>query len=76
MEWRARCLKFGAGARLGEDTSEAQGALAGAFPGLGERERAWEMVHAGLDAAQKAGNQLDLASALAVIASVLWLKGE
>lgn len=34
------------------------------------------MAHAGRDAAQKAGNQLDLASALAVIASILWLKGE
>lgn len=33
------------------------------------------MARAGRDAAQKAGNQLDLASALSVRASVLWLKG-
>jgi len=75
VEWLARCLEFGAGARLGEDTSEAQVALAEAFLGLGERDRAWEMARAGRDAAQEAGNQLDLASALAVMASVLWVKG-
>jgi hypothetical protein len=76
VEWLARCLEFGNGARLGEDTSEAQGALAEAFLGLGARKRAWEMARAGRDAAQKAGNQLDLASALAVMASILWLKGD
>ena len=75
VEWLARCLEFGTGARLGEDTSEAQVALAEAFLGLDERDRAWEMARAGRDAAQKAGNQLDLASALSVMASVLWLKG-
>jgi hypothetical protein len=76
VEWLARCLEFGAGARLGEDTSEAQVALAEAFVGLDERGRAWEMARAARDVAQKAGNQLDLASALAVMASVLWLKGD
>jgi tetratricopeptide (TPR) repeat protein len=75
VEWLARCLEFGTGARLGEDTSEAQVALAEAFLGLDERDRALEMARAGRDAAQKAGNQLDLASALSVMASVLWLKG-
>ena len=44
--------------------------------GLDERDRAWEMAREGRDAAQKAGNQLDLASALAVMASLLWLKGD
>jgi hypothetical protein len=49
--------------------------MAEAFVGLDERGRAWEMARAARDAAQRAGNQLDLASALAVMASLLWLKG-
>ena len=57
VEWLGRCLEFGAGARLGEDTSAAQGATA-------------------REAAQKAGNELDLASAMAVVAAALTLKGE
>jgi hypothetical protein len=76
VEWLARCLEFGAGARLSEDTSAAQVALAEAFLGLDERHHAMEMARAGRDAAQRAGNQLDLASALAVMASVFWLKGD
>ena len=68
VEWLARCLEFGAGAHFGEDTSEAQVAMAEAFVGLDERDRAWEMARAARDAAQRAGNQLDLASALAVMA--------
>lgn len=75
VEWLARCLEFGTGAGLGEDTSEAQVALAEAFLGLDERDRALEMARAGRDAAQKARNQLDLASAVSVMACVLWLKG-
>lgn len=75
VEWLARCLEFGAGACLGDDTSEAQAALAEAFLGLDERDRALGMARAGRDAAQQAGNQLDLASALSVMASLLWLKG-
>lgn len=38
--WAARCLEFGAGARLGEDTSKAPVALAAALVGLDERNRA------------------------------------
>ncbi len=76
VDWLARPPGFRAGSRLGEDTSEAQVAPGEAFLGLGERNRAWEMARAGRDAARKAANQLDLAAAFAVMASVLWLKGD
>lgn len=76
VEWLERCLEFSAAARLGEDTSEAQVVLAEAYLGLDERDRVWTMACAARDAAEKAGNQLDLASAQLVVAAALWLKGE
>jgi hypothetical protein len=55
------------GVRLGDDTSEAQAGLAEAYLGLDEPGQAWSMAYAARDAAEKAGNQLDLASALSVL---------
>ncbi|HEV2055158.1 MAG TPA: hypothetical protein VGV06_08295 [Methylomirabilota bacterium] len=51
--------------RLGEDTREAQAVLEEAYLGLDEPGQAWSMARAVRDAAEKAGNQLDLASARA-----------
>jgi tetratricopeptide (TPR) repeat protein len=76
VEWLERCLEFSAAARLGEDTSKAQVVLAEAYLGLDQRDRAWTMACAARDAAERAGNQLDLASAQLVVAATLWLKGK
>lgn len=76
VEWLERCLEFSAAARLGEDTSEAQVVLAEAYLGLGEQDRAWTMACAARDAAEKAGNQLDLASARSLLGTVHQLKGQ
>ncbi len=76
VEWLVRCLEFSASARLGEDTSEAQAVLAEAYLGLDEPGQAWSMACAARDAAEKAGNQLDLASALSVLRAVYRFKGQ
>lgn len=63
VEWLQRCLDFSAQARVGEDTSEAQGVLAAVYYELGDFDRAWVMARQAHEAPQKAGNELDLASA-------------
>jgi tetratricopeptide (TPR) repeat protein len=75
-EWLTRALDFGAGAKLGKDSSEAEVALAEAYLGLGDLDRAWPLVCEARDAAEKTGNQLDLACALGVMAAVLWVRGD
>jgi hypothetical protein len=50
--------------------------MAEALLGLGEVARAWEMASAARAAAEKAGNQLDLAPALAALAAILGLQGD
>jgi len=67
VEWLERCLQFSTSARLGEDTSEAQGVLAEAHRELGNLDQAWLMARAAQEAAQRAGNELDLASALLIL---------
>jgi tetratricopeptide (TPR) repeat protein len=76
VEWLVRCLEFSASARLGEDTSEAQAVLAEVYLGLDEPGQAWSMACAARDVAEKAGNQLDLASALSVLGAVYRFKGQ
>lgn len=63
-EWLYRCMEFAASARLGEDTSVAQAVVADVHLELGEVDRAWAMAHAAKEAAERAGNALDLAEAL------------
>lgn len=75
VKWLVRCLEFSAGARLGEDASEAQAVLAEAYLGLDESGQTWSMACAARDAAEKSGNQLDLASALWVLGAVYRFKG-
>lgn len=66
-----------AGARwLPTDTSAAQTVLTAAYLGLDDRERACGMAWAARDAAEKAGNQLDLASALSVLGTLYRLRGQ
>lgn len=75
VEWLTRCREFSTAARLGKDTSEADVLLAEAYLGLDEHERASEFASAARDAAQKAGNELDLASSLAILGTVLHRTG-
>jgi len=66
-EWLSRCIDFAASARLGEDTSIAQAVLADVHLELGEMGRAWAMAHAAREAAERAGNHLDLAEAILML---------
>jgi tetratricopeptide (TPR) repeat protein len=76
-EWLERAVDFGAGARLGKDSSGAEVALAEAYLGVGDLDRARPLVCEARDAAEKTSNQLDLACALGgVMAAVLSARGD
>ncbi len=76
VEWLQRCLELSTRARLGEDTSEAQGMLAEVHLELGDLDRAWTMARVAREAAQIAGNELDLASASLILGKLHLAKGE
>ena len=76
VEWLERCLKFSARARLGEDTSQAQGMLAEVHLELGDLDRAWAMATAAHEAAKRAGNELDLASATFILGKLHAVAGD